>query len=602
MTTRATRGQRRRSVVMLAVILAVIGAFVFRLVDIQIVQAADHVAEGVNDGNLGTTRPVAGARGDITDSSGTVLASSVLVYDSQLDPKLIQDFEDETDPKKKPEMGWAEASERIAEIVGLTGDEVREIVGTVLERDRTSRYAKLVNGLSTNQYLKLRDLILDDGLVYIAMKSRSVRVYPNGAVAGTAVGFLDGSGKAQYGIERMQDKCLAAHDGQVSYLRGLGGIKIPGSERITPAVDGGTVQLTINGDLNWYLQQMIAEETQKQGAKAGSVTVVDIRTGKIRAMAEYPSVDPNQIDGVKPDYWKSQIFSDSYEPGSTFKPITAAAVINEGAATPLTTVTAPDRKDFSNGAFVKDPFRHPVYQYTFAGALIDSSNVALSQFGTMISKQKRYDYLKKFGVAEKTAVGFPAEQSGLVRPVDTWGAQDLYTTTFGQAFTVTPAQIAGAYQALANDGKKIDLSVVESCTMPDGTVIKADKPESEQIVTSKTAATVLRMLENVAVQGSLAKTVEVPGYRIGIKTGTAQKPNVGKGGYKTGGVYFTNMAGIAPIEDPQFAVIVTLDEPTRIRNSGATAVAFQKAMTQVLKTYRVTPSSQPMDELLPKFQ
>lgn len=601
MTTRATRGQRRRSVVLLAVILAVIAAFMFRLVDIQIVQASDHVAEGVNDGNLGTTRTIAGARGDITDTNGTVLASSVLVYDSQLDPKLIQDFEEESNPKKKPEMGWPEASEKIAEIVGLTGDEVRELVGKKLEQDRNSRYVKLVNGLSTQQYLALRDLVLDDGLAYIATKSRSVRVYPNGAVAGTAIGFLDGSGKAQYGVERMQDKCLAAENGELSYLRGQGGIKIPGSERITPAVDGGTVQLTINSDLNWYLQQMIAEETQKQGAQAGTVTVVEVKTGKIRAMAEYPSVDPNDINTVKPKYWMSRIFADSYEPGSTFKAITAASVINEGAATELTTVSAPDRKNFSNGAFVKDPFRHPVYQYTFAGALIDSSNVSLSQFGTMIPKEKRYEYLKKFGVGQKTAVDFHAEQSGVVHDPKKWGPQGLYTTTFGQAFTVTPAQLAGAYQAVANDGKKVDLSLVESCTMPDGTVVEADKPKSEQVVTAETAQTVQRMLENVAVQGSLSKTVEVPGYRIGIKTGTAQKSD-GKGGYKKGGVYFTNMAGFAPAEDPQFVVLVTLDEPTKIRNSGATAVAFQKAMTQVLKTYRVTPSSQPMDELLPKFQ
>ena len=600
MTTRATRGQRRRSVVLLAVILAVIGAFVFRLVDIQVVQAADHIAEGVNDGNLGTTRDIAGARGDIADTNGTVLASSVLVYDSQLDPKLIQDFEDGKHKRQQPKLDWAEGSERIAEIIGKTGDEVRALVAKELEEDPDSRYVELAKGLSTQQYLDLRDLVVDQGMVYIASSSRSVRVYPNGAVAGTALGFLDGSGKAQYGVERMQDECLAATNGELSYLRGQGGIKIPGSERITPAVDGGTVQLTINSDLNWYLQQMIAEETKKQGAKAGTVTVVDVKSGKIRAMAEYPSVDPNDINSVEPTYWMSRIFADSYEPGSTFKAITAASVINEGAATPLTTVTAPDRKDFPNGAFVKDPFRHPTYQYTFAGALIDSSNVALSQFGTMIPKEKRYEYLKKFGVGQKTAVGFHSEQAGVVHDPKKWGSQGLYTTTFGQAFTVTPAQLASAYQTLANDGKKTDLSLIESCTRPDGTVITADAPKREQVVTPETAKTVRRMLENVAVQGSLADTIEVPGYRIGIKTGTAQKPD-GNGGYKKGGVYFTNMAGIAPIEDPQFVVLVTLDEPTRIRNSGATAVAFQKAMTQVLKTYRVTPSSQPMDELLPKF-
>lgn len=599
MTTRATRAQRRRTAVALAVILMVLGAFVFRLVDIQVVHADDHVAEGVNTGNLGSTQVIAGARGDIADTDGTVLASSVLVYDAELSPLLIRQFEEQTDEKKKPKLAWEDASERIADIAGIDVDDLRDKVSKKIEQDPNSQYLALATGLSTEQYLKLRELKTDDGLAYIAMKPRSVRVYPNGAVAGSALGFLDGSGKPLYGVELMDDACLSAKNGEMTYLRGQGGVKIPGSEQITPATDGGTVQLTINSDLNWYLQQMIAEEAKKQGAKAGSVTVVDVKTGKIRAMAEYPSLDPNDVNSVDDDYWRSQIFSYSFEPGSTFKPVTAASVINEGAATPLTSVTAPDHKKFPNGAVVNDPFKHPTYQYTFAGALIDSSNVSLSQFGTMISPEKRYDYLKKFGVAQKTAVGFPEEVSGLIHDPAKWGPQGLYTTTFGQAFTVTPAQIAGAYQALANGGEKLDLSLVESCTSGDGTVITPDAPKSERVVTEKTAKTVQRMLENVAVQGGLAKTIEVPGYRIGIKTGTAQKPD-GKGGYKKG-VYFTNMAGMAPIEDPQFVVLVTLDEPTRIRNSGATAAAFQKAMTQVLKTYRVAPSSQPMDELLPKF-
>lgn len=598
MTTRATRGPRRRTVAALAVILAVLSAFVFRLVDIQIVHADDHVAQGVNDGNLGTTETIAGSRGDIVDDKGTVLASSVLVYDVVLDPKVIQDFEEQPNPERKPEMSWSEASERIAAIVGKTGDEVRELVAAKLAEDRNSQYAELAKGLSTEQYLELRDLTRE-GLAYIHMNPRSVRVYPNGAVAGSALGFLNGAGEAQYGIERMQNQCLSAEDGEITYLRGQGGITIPGSERSTPAVDGGTVQLTINSDLNWYLQQMIAEEAKKQGAKAGSVTVVEVATGKIRAMAEYPTVDPNDIDGVKSTYWRSQIFADAYEPGSTFKPVTAASVLNEGAATPLSSVTAPSREHFPNGAEVNDPFSHPVYQYTFAGALIDSSNVSLSKFGTKIAPEVRYDYLKRFGVGQDTAVTFPAEQAGVIHDPATWDNQTLYTTTFGQAFTVTPAQIAGAYQALANDGKKLDLSLVESCTSADGTVSESAKPKGEQIVTEKTAAEVRRMLENVAVQGGLADAVEVPGYRIGMKTGTAQKPD-GKGGYKSG-IFFTNMAGIAPIEDPQYVVVVTLDEPTKIRTSAATADAFQKAMTQVLKTYRVVPSSQPMDALLPKF-
>ncbi len=595
MTTRATRGPRRRTVAALAVILVVLGAFIIRLVDIQVVRADEHVADSLNTGKLGITQPIVGARGDIVDASGTVLASSVLEYDAQLDPKLIRDNEEEDDPRKKFAEPWPEMSEKIAHVVGKTGDEVRALVDDALAANENSRYAQLARGMSTAQYLELKKLELP----YLAMYSRSVRVYPNGAVAGNMVGFLNGEGKPQYGVERIAHECLAPTNGEESYLRGKGGVKIPGSERITPAVDGGTAQLTLNSDLTWYMQQMIAEEAQRQGAKAGTVTVVEAKTGKIRAAAEYPAVDPNDINAVAATYWKSQIFSDSFEPGSTFKAITAATVLDQGAADLKTHVTAPSRERFPNGAVINDPFRHPVHEYTLAGALIDSSNVSLSKFGNMVDPKVRYDYLRRFGVGAKTGIGFPAEQSGVVRDPSTWDNQTLYTTTFGQAFTVTTAQLAGAYQALANDGTKIDLSLVESCIEPDGTINQTPEPAAEQVVKPETAQQVQRMLENVAVQGNLAKAIDVPGYRIGVKTGSAQKPN-GKGGYKQG-VYFTSIVGVAPIEDPQYVVVVTLDEPTRVRSSAATAAAFQKAMTQVLKTYRVPPSSAPMDEPLPKF-
>ncbi|WP_353114098.1 penicillin-binding protein 2 [Microbacterium sp.] len=593
MTSRATRGPRRRTVAAFGLVLVVLGAFVVRLVDIQVVHADDHIAASLKTGNLGSTVTIAGNRGSIVDENGTVLASSKLVYDAQLDPLVIFQLED-PESETKPKMPWAEASDRIAEVIGKTGDEVRKVVDDARATNPNSQYAPLAKGLTTAQYLKLRELKLP----YLAMPSRSVRVYPNGAVAGNVVGFLNGDGKAQYGIERMDDSCLAPKNGERSYLSGTGGVIIPGSERETPAVDGGEVKLTIDSDLNWYLQQMIAEEAQKQGAQGASALVVEVKTGKIRAAAEWPSLDPNNVGATKSNYWTSQIFSHTYEPGSTFKAITAATLLEEGAATPGTVVSASSREKFPNGAVINDAFSHPQNNYTLAGALIDSSNVALSKFGTKVSPQTRYDYLKKFGVGQKTAVDFYAEEPGGVASPEKWDNQSLYTTTFGQHFTVTAAQVASAYQTLANGGERIDLSLVESCKDAEGKE-HAVKPSTERVVSENTAAQVRRMLENVAVQGELANTIKVPGYRIGTKTGTAQVAD-GRGGYKPG-VYFTSIVGVAPIEDPQYIVMITMDQPTRITSSAATAPALQKALTQVLKTYRVAPSTEPMDALLPKF-
>lgn len=587
MTTRATRGPRRRTVVALAVILSVLAAFVVRLIDIQVVSADEHVAQSLTKIGAGDTIP--GQRGSIVDSGGTVLASSVLVYDAQLSPKVIMQLED-----KDPKLPWAEAADKIAAVTGQTGDEVRALVADALAKDAESQYAPLKKSLTTDQYIALRDL----KLAYLHFESRETRVYPNGAVAGNILGFLDNTGTAQAGIEQLGEKCLAPTDGEESYRTGANGVVIPGSERTVEAVNGGSVELTINSDLQWYLQQMVGEEAQKQGAKGGTVTVVEAKTGKIRAAAEWPSLDPNNLDASTPDTRASQIFHHDFEPGSTFKAITAAAAIEGAGVTPLTTVTASSRETFPNGAVVNDAFNHPAYNYTLAGGLIDSSNVALSKFGAMVSPEVRYDYLQRFGVGQKV-LDFPSEVDGLLHPVSEWDSQSLYTTTFGQYYTVTAAQLAGAYQAIANGGEKIDLSLVESCTNADGTVSTPKAPEHEQIIKEQTAAELTRMLENVAVQGGNADRIQVPGYRVTSKTGTAQVSD-GNGGYKAG-VYYTSMVGFAPVDDPQYVVVVTLDEPTKVVSSAATASAFQKAMTQVMKTYRVMPSSVPMDELLPKF-
>ncbi|WP_298039274.1 penicillin-binding protein 2 [uncultured Microbacterium sp.] len=593
MTSRATRGPRRRTVFALGTILCVLVAFVIRLVDIQVVSANDHIADSLEVGKLGSTQTLTGARGTIEDENGIVLASSVKIYDAQLSPSLIEEVDG--NEKNPPEHPWEEASELIAEITGQDAADLRAGVAANLENNPDSQYYLLKNGLSTADYLKLRDL----GLVYLSMTPRETRLYPNGAVAGNIVGYLDSAGEAQSGVEQLESACLAPTSGERTYLRGTDGVIIPGSDRTVPAEDGGTVTLTINSDLQWYLQQMIAEEAHTQNAKAGSVTVVEVKTGKIRAAAEWPSLDPNDLDSSSPEDWGTRIFTRTFEPGSTFKAITAATLLEEGVVNGNTTVSASSHEKFANGAVINDAFVHGAHQYTLAGSMIDSSNVALAKFGTMIDAQTRHEYLERFGVGE-TTIDFPREEPGLLHPVENWDSQSLYTTTFGHYFTVTAPQLAGAYQALANGGEKIDLSLVESCTLDDGTVVPAQAPEHEQIISESTADQVSRILENVSVQGGLSDSIKVPGYRVATKTGTAQVPD-GNGGYKDG-IYFTSMAGFAPVDDPEYVVVVTLDEPTRVVSSAATADAFQKAMTQVLKAYRVSPSSEPMDELLPKFK
>ncbi|MFJ4038023.1 peptidoglycan D,D-transpeptidase FtsI family protein [Microbacterium sp. NPDC090007] len=596
MTTAASRSPRRRTVIALAVVLIVLVAFVVRLIDIQVVNAREHVDDSLSMG-LQSSRTLYGSRGSIVDADNTSLATSINRYDVQIDPSLaVQGIETLGDDQQKIETPWPDLAAKIAAVLGMSSADVQKIVTDAVADNPGSQYAIVAKAVPTEQYRALADL----GLPFLSFPPQASRVYPDGAVAGNILGFVGSDGQALAGLEAADDSCLASTDGKVVFQRSPSGVVLPGTEVVTqPAVDGGTLKLTIDRDLQWYLGQLIAEQVQNTGSLRGTITVVEAKTGKIRALAEYPTVDPNDPTATPANEREGAAFADPNEPGSTMKAITAAIGLDSGSFGADTTVTASSSETLPGGARVSDSFAHPENRYTLTGVLIDSSNVGISKFGEMIPLDTRISYLQKFGLTEQTAVGFPGESAGILRDPSTWDTQTFYNTTFGQGVAVTIPQLAGAYQAIANGGVRMPLSLVESCTAPDGTVTDVPDAEGTRVVSEEAARTVSQMLENVATQGTLASQVAIPGYRIGIKTGTGEKTDPVTGAYK-GDAYFTTMIGFAPADDPQYVVEVNLDEPRTVKSSAATAPAFQKAMTQVLKNYRVIPSGTTTPEL-PKF-
>ncbi|MCJ1707988.1 penicillin-binding protein 2 [Microbacterium sp. VKM Ac-2923] len=596
MTTATSRSPRRRTVTALAVVLIVLVAFVVRLIDIQVVNAREHVDDSLSMG-LQSSRVLYASRGPIVDADGTPLATSINRYDVQIDPSLAVDgIETYDDDQEKITTSWPELAGRIADVLGMNSGDVQKIVADALSDNPHSQYAVVAKAISTEQYRALADL----GLPFLSFPPQAGRVYPDGAVGGNLLGFVGSDGQALAGLEAADDSCLASTNGKVVFKQSLHGVVLPGTQVVTqPAVDGGTLQLTIDRDLQWYLTQLIAEQVQNTGSLRGTITVVEAKTGKIRALAEYPTVDPNDPTATPDTDRGSAAFGDPNEPGSTMKAITAAIGLDSGAFTSSTTVTASSRETLADGARVSDSFAHPENRYTLTGVLIDSSNVGISKFGEMIPLDTRVSYLEKFGLTQPTAVGFPGESSGILRDPSTWDKQTFYNTTFGQGLAVTVPQLAGAYQTIANGGVRMPLSLVEGCTAADGTVTDVPDAQGERVVSEDAAHTVSQMLENVATQGTLADQVAIPGYRVAIKTGTGEKADPTTGAYK-GDAYFTTMIGFAPADDPQYVVEVNLDEPRTVKSSAATAPAFQKALTQVLKTYRVIPSGTTTPEL-PKF-
>lgn len=596
MTTRATRSPRRRTVVALAVVLAVLGAFVVRLVDIQVVNANDHVADS-RAFATGASQTIYAPRGEIVDTNGSVLATSTMLYDVQIDPMLAAQGIDKKDADGKTvedargdavKVPWSELAGRIAAVTGQSAGDVQKIVDDALAIDPDKRYAIIKQFVSTEEYRALTAL----GLPFLTFPSHPSRTYPDGAVAGNILGFVGSDGTPLEGLEDLQNSCLAAHNGTLKYQSGADGVIIPGTEAEDPAVAGGTLKLTIDTDLQWYLQQLIAEETANYQADWGGIIVMEVKTGKIRAIAETPTVDPNDPGASAPEDRGSRLLRVSYEPGSTFKPVTAATAIEQAGLTPTSTVEVPDRMQFPNGAVINDSESHPTQNLTLTGGLVESSNVAMSQFGTLVSPEVRQQYLERFGVGGGDALGWSgAPDAGFSADAKDWDNQTYYTTTFGQAFTVTPTQVVSVFQTIANGGVRVPARLVESCTEPDGTVVTPDEPAPQQVIKPETAAQVSQMLENVYAQGTLAQDINIPGYRLAVKTGTAQVPD-GAGGYKDG-LFMTSLAGFAPADDPQYVVLTLFDEPKTNRMSSANRSVFKKAMTQVLTHYRVMPSNTP---------
>ncbi|WP_394685876.1 peptidoglycan D,D-transpeptidase FtsI family protein, partial [uncultured Microbacterium sp.] len=574
MTTTTSRSPRRRTVVALAVVLIVILAFVVRLVDIQVVNARDHVDDSLSMG-LQNSRVEYASRGSIVDDNGVPLATSVNRYDVQIDPMLAaKGVTTRDDDGNETTTEWPDLAARIAAVTGQSAADVQKIVQDAVADNPDSRYAMIAKSVSTEQYRALVAL----GLPFLSFPPQAGRMYPDGAVAGNLLGFVGSDGQALAGLESADDDCLASTNGKVVFQQSRDGVVLPGTEVVTePAVDGGTLKLTIDRDLQWYLQQLIAEQVQNTGSLRGTITVVEAKTGKIRALAEYPTVDPNDPTATAPNDRGSRAFSSPFEPGSTFKALTTAIGLDSGSYTPQTTVTASGREVLGGDARVSDAFSHGPNVYTPTGVLIDSSNVGISKFAEMIPAQTRFDYLQKFGMGSVSSIGFPGESVGILHPVQDWDKQTFYNTAFGQGLSVTVPQLVGAYQTIANGGLKKPLSIVEGCTAADGTVTDVPPTDGTQVVSPDTAKEVSLMLENVATQGELASKIAIPGYRIAIKTGTGEKVDEKTGAYKPD-AYFTTMIGFAPADDPQYVVAVNLDEPRTVKSSAATAPAFQKAL------------------------
>jgi len=397
-----------------------------------------------------------------------------------------------------------------------------------------------------------------------------------------------GSRRPQAGVELTADECLAGTDVEASYARGEDGVALPGSavETLEPQ-DGGTLALSIDRDLQFYVQQRMAQTAESLGATWATGVVMRVSDAHLLAVSDWPTVDPNDVNLADRGALGSRAFSTPYEPGSTVKALTAASLIDAGVANQRTQVVSPYALELTNGGgIISDSFYHEDQRLTLAGALVESSNTAIAQYTDLLDAATRHDYLEDFGLGQATGIGFNGESSGTLYDAADWDARTNYAVQFGQGLSTTSIQMASAYQALGNDGVRLPPVLVESCTWPDGTVTDTPSTEGTRVISETAAEQTLQMMEMVYSSSGSAPNLEIPGYRVAVKSGTAQ---VAENGAYVGKVVIS-YAGLAPADDPEYIVIATAGIPDSIY-SGAIASTFRDIMAQTLTTYRVTPSS-----------
>ncbi|MDI3313794.1 MAG: penicillin-binding protein 2 [Mycobacterium sp.] len=545
-----------------AVIFAALIVAAAQLFYLQVPRAAGLRAEAA--GQLKVTDVEKAVRGAIIDRNNDRLAFTIEARALTFQPRRIGRQLAEA---KRKNAAAPDPQQRLGEIAG----EVATRLNNKPDRDT------VLKKLRSNETFVYLARAVDPAIATAITKKypevgaerQDLRQYPGGSLAANIVGGIDWDGHGLLGLEDAMDAVLAGTDGSVTYDRGSDGVVIPGSYRNRHrAINGSTVQLTIDDDIQFYVQQQVQQAKNSSGARNVSAVVLDAKTGEVLAMANDNTFDPSQDIGRQGDrQLGNPAVSAPYEPGSVNKIVTASAVIEYGLSNPDEVLSVPGSIHLG-GVTVHDAWGHGVMPYTTTGIFGKSSNVGTLMLAQRVGPQRYYDMLKKFGLGQRTGVGLPGESAGLVPPIDQWSGSTFANLPIGQGLSMTLLQMAGMYQAIANDGLRIPPRIIKAIIAPDGSRTEEPRPQGVQVVSPQTARTVRNMLRAVVqrdprgYQQGTAPAAAVDGYQIAGKTGTAQQINPACGCYFDD-VYWISFAGMAPADNPRYVIAMMMDNPRR---------------------------------------
>ncbi|MDK6492338.1 penicillin-binding protein 2 [Corynebacterium coyleae] len=568
-------------------------------------------------------------RGEIVDRDGKQLAYTMQARSLTVSPKQLreelrqqQELQMRIDGVPKADID-AQLDARVEDVLRTMANEIPGMIGGETDPQPTgtdTEQLRTVGSVSAKEILdKLHADTSYEVLVRnvdpdvaakvaakfhgVAADQQDIRQYPNGAVGENIIGKVSMDGHGQFGLEASSDAVLTGIDGRSTEDVSGGGQSIPGSLRdVVPAVPGARIELTVDLDLQTYVQQVLEQAKANSLAKSAEAVVLDAHTGEVLAMANTDTINPNgdiekQIKQGKD--FENPAISHPFEPGSVAKVIAAAASIDQGLTDPFEVHQVPGSIDMA-GVTVSDAWQHDVLPYTTAGIFGKSSNVGTLQLAQRLGEERYWDYLNRFGIGAPTGIELPNESPGLLPVLEQWSGGTFANLPIGQGMSWTALQMASVYQALANDGERIQPRIIERIVGPDGQDIPQDEPQRNQVVSKEAARTTVDMFraafqeDPTGNQSGTAQGNALEGYQFSGKTGTAQKVNPETGAYSQS-QYWITFAGIAPANDPRFVVAVMLDEPQRgVLDGGAggqsAAPVFRQIASWMLDKENIPPS------------
>ncbi len=557
-----------------------------RAVQVQAIDSSNVAAEAADQ--ITVSRALPAFRGELSDRNGEVLAitnDTVKVYANATQILTNGRMSEQLTERDKEVV--ATAPQRLADLlVRYLGGTPEEYLPKLTATGKGAQYKLLRDNVPATTYRELALAVADAGLLGLFSVSAPTRTYPNGTLAANVLGFINEAGRGASGLEQALDSTLSGKDGKEVYETSPNG-KIPlGNSVLVPPVNGQGYQLTLDAGMQWQADQILADRVRQAKADSGAAVVLNVKTGEVLAMVNYPTFDPNDTSKADPDDLYNRAVTNAYTPGSVQKVLTFAAMLDQGVVKPTDVVTVPARIK-SGDDYIQDAWGHGKIKLLARGVLAKSSNIGTIVLARKLPKQVLHDYLVGFGLGARTGVGLPGEATGSLPAADMPDYTRDGLAFGGSGVTVTLLQEAAAVAAVANGGVYNPPRILKSTMLADGTVKDLLDSEPRRVMSAEASREVVSMMETMT-QTSTSRTFDVPGYRTGAKTGTSKKFDKDCNCFRG---LVTSTIGVGPVEDPQILVYVVVDNPRRGSSGSSVAgPAYQDLMSLALPRYGVPQS------------